>query len=112
MDKLLSLSGNGLSEIVNNIDRWTSLRDNWAFNLTEEEEDKVRDALATLPKPYKLNIHASTNLQPKSEEKPIVLASLMAMGTNIGLTKMANAAQWRMYDDAMNRVYFPNPLML
>ncbi|MDH4620207.1 Tn3 family transposase, partial [Brevibacillus sp. AY1] len=60
-------------------------------------------------------IHASTNRQPKSEEKPIVLASLMAMGTNIGLTKMAdatpgisyhqiaNAAQWRMYDDAMNR---------
>lgn len=60
-------------------------------------------------------IHASTNRQPKSEEKSIVLASLMAMGTNIGLTKMAdatpgisyhqmaNAAQWRMYDDAMNR---------
>ncbi|MGG4446580.1 RES family NAD+ phosphorylase, partial [Brevibacillus porteri] len=56
MDKLLSLSGNGLSEIVNNIDRWTSLRDNWSFSLTEEEEDKVRDALATLPEPYKLKI--------------------------------------------------------
>ncbi|MEK4924924.1 Tn3 family transposase [Cytobacillus sp. FSL R5-0569] len=60
-------------------------------------------------------IHASTNRQPNAEEKQIVLASLMAMGTNIGLTKMAdatpgisyhqmaNAAQWRMYDDAMNR---------
>ncbi|AOK92844.1 hypothetical protein AOU00_25270 [Paenibacillus polymyxa] len=36
-------------------------------------------------------IHASTNRQPKSEEKPVVLASLMAMGTNIGLTKMADA---------------------
>lgn len=60
-------------------------------------------------------VHASTNRHPKAEEKPIVLAALMAMGTNIGLTKMAdatpgisyhqmaNAAQWRMYDDAMNR---------
>ncbi|WP_349772230.1 Tn3 family transposase [Brevibacillus borstelensis] len=60
-------------------------------------------------------IHASTNRPPKTEEKPIVLAALMAMGTNIGLSKMAdatpgisyhqmaNAAQWRMYDDAMNR---------
>ncbi len=60
-------------------------------------------------------IHASTNRHPKVEEKPIVLAALMAMGTNVGLTKMAdatpgisyhqmaNAAQWRMYDDAMNR---------
>lgn len=60
-------------------------------------------------------IHASTNRPPKLEEKSIVLAALMAMGTNIGLTKMAdatpgisyhqmaNAAQWRMYDDVMNR---------
>src|SRR5699024_7823646 len=43
------------------------------------------------------------------------MASLMAMGTNIGLTKMAdatpgityhqmaNAAQWRLYDDAITR---------
>ncbi len=60
-------------------------------------------------------IHASTNKPPKSDEKAITLATLMAMGTNIGLTKMAdatpgisyhqmaNASQWRMYDDAMNR---------
>jgi hypothetical protein len=60
-------------------------------------------------------IHASTNRPPKGEEKPIALAALMAMGTNIGLTKMAdatpeisyhqmaNASQWRMYDDAMNK---------
>jgi hypothetical protein len=27
----------------------------------------------------------------------------MAMGTNIGLTKMANAAQWRLYEDALNK---------
>lgn len=43
------------------------------------------------------------------------MAALMAMGTNIGLVKMAdstpgityrqmaNTAQWRMYDDAMKR---------
>ena len=60
-------------------------------------------------------IHASTNKSPDQEEKNIVLATLMAMGTNIGLTKMAestpgisyrqmaNTAQWRMYDDAMVR---------
>ncbi|MCT4573129.1 transposase, partial [Bacillus thuringiensis] len=52
---------------------------------------------------------------PDQEEQNIVLATLMAMGTNIGLTKMAeatpgisyrqmaNASQWRMYDDAMVR---------
>jgi TnpA family transposase len=60
--------------------------------------------------------HASTNNIVKGKEKPIVMAALMAMGTNIGLAKMAdstpgisyhqmaNAAQWRMYDDAMKRV--------
>ena len=47
-----------------------------------------------------------TNLPPKGEEKVILMAALLAMGTNIGLTKiadatsgvtyhqMANAAQW------------------
>jgi hypothetical protein len=60
-------------------------------------------------------IHASLNRSPKREERAVVMATLMAMGTNIGLTKMAeatpnisyhqmaNTAQWRMYDDAMNR---------
>lgn len=60
-------------------------------------------------------IHASTNKPPKGEEIIISLASLMAMGTNVGLTKMAeatpdisyhqlaNVSQWRMYDDALNR---------
>ncbi|MCE0555277.1 Tn3 family transposase [Bacillus thuringiensis] len=36
-------------------------------------------------------IHASTNQSPDQEEQNIVLATLMAMGTNIGLTKMAEA---------------------
>ncbi|OPX84620.1 MAG: Tn3 transposase DDE domain protein [Pelotomaculum sp. PtaB.Bin117] len=60
-------------------------------------------------------IHASTGKPPHEEEKPVLMATLMAMGTNIGLTKMAeatpgvsyrqmaNVAQWRMYEDAMNR---------
>jgi TnpA family transposase len=60
-------------------------------------------------------VHASTGNQPKGEEKSIVMAALMAMGTNIGLSKMAdstpgvsyrqmaNVAQWRMYDDAMKK---------
>lgn len=63
----------------------------------------------------KMLIHASTNRPPKGEEKVILMAALMAMGTNIGLTKMAdatpgvtyhqmaNAAQWRLYGDAINR---------
>lgn len=60
-------------------------------------------------------IHASTNRPPKGEEKVVLMAALMAMGTNIGLTKMAeatpgvtyhqmaNAAQWRLFDDAISR---------
>lgn len=60
-------------------------------------------------------IHASTGNSPKDEEQPIVMATLMALGTNIGLTKMADAApgisyhqmanvsQWRLYDDAINK---------
>ena len=35
--------------------------------------------------------HAATNNPPKESEKNVLLATLMAMGTNIGLTKMADA---------------------
>ncbi|WP_134704957.1 Tn3 family transposase [Ammoniphilus sp. YIM 78166] len=60
-------------------------------------------------------VHASTGKKPDKQEKIILLATLMAMGTNVGLTKMAeatpgisyhqmaNVAQWRMYEDAMNK---------
>lgn len=60
-------------------------------------------------------IHASSNQSPKGEEKSVVMAALMAMGTNIGLTKMteatpdisyrqmANVMQWRLHEDAMTR---------
>lgn len=59
--------------------------------------------------------HVSTGKSPDPEEQGIVMATLMAMGTNIGLSKMAdatkgityrqmaNSAQWRLHDDAMNR---------
>lgn len=59
-------------------------------------------------------LHASTLHPPKEEEKPAIMAAIMAMGTNIGLTKMAEttqgvsyrqmstASQWRLYEDAMN----------
>ena len=59
--------------------------------------------------------HASTGGTVQNKEKPVVMAALMAMGTNIGLSKMAdctpgisyhqmaNVVQWRMYDDAMKR---------
>ncbi|MDR3543599.1 MAG: Tn3 family transposase [Desulfosporosinus sp.] len=36
-------------------------------------------------------VHASTNRVPNEEETTILMASLMAMGTNIGLTKIADA---------------------
>ncbi|QOY37630.1 Tn3 family transposase [Anaerobacillus isosaccharinicus] len=60
-------------------------------------------------------IHASTNKPPKGEEKGVLMAAIMAMGSNIGLSKMAdstpdisyyqiaNTAQWRLHDEAMIR---------
>lgn len=61
-------------------------------------------------------IHASTNKEPSEDDKTIIMATLMALGTNIGLNKMAqattekisynqlaNVSNWRMYDDAMNK---------
>lgn len=60
-------------------------------------------------------IHASTGHFAKGEEKITLIAALMAIGTNVGLSKMsdstpgisykqiANAAQWRLYDDAMKK---------
>lgn len=60
-------------------------------------------------------VHSATGQAPSPAEKPIMMASLMALGTNIGLTKMAeaapgisyrqiaHAAQWRMDDDTLRR---------
>jgi TnpA family transposase len=60
-------------------------------------------------------VHASSNRGPNEEETKILIATIMAMGTNVGLTKMseatpdityrqmANTAQWRLYEDAMNK---------
>lgn len=73
--------------------------------------------------------HASSGNIPKKEEKTTLMAAIMAMGTNIGLSKMAdstpgisyrqmaNSAQWRLYDDAMKRaqatlVNYHNKLLL
>jgi len=59
--------------------------------------------------------HASSSRAPDEEETTILMAALMAMGTNIGFQKMAeatpgisygqmaNAAQWRLHEDAMNK---------
>ncbi|MCL1890019.1 MAG: Tn3 family transposase [Desulfovibrionaceae bacterium] len=59
--------------------------------------------------------HASTGRLPGQDEKETLIITLIAMGTNIGLFKMgsstdgisynqmANAAQWRLYDDALSR---------
>ena len=60
-------------------------------------------------------LHSATGNPPNAEEKSVLMAALMAMGTNIGLTKMAeaapeisyrrlaHAAQWRMEDDTLRR---------
>lgn len=60
-------------------------------------------------------IHASSGDAPKDKEIPPLMASLMAIGTNIGLSKMAdctkefsyhqlaNISQWRLHDDAMKK---------
>ncbi|PEO22556.1 DDE transposase [Bacillus toyonensis] len=59
--------------------------------------------------------HASNNRKPDKEETIIIMATLLGMGMNIGLSKMAeatpgltykqlaNVSQWRMYEDAMNK---------
>ena len=64
---------------------------------------------------HKEFIHASTNKKPDTEDTILIMSALLAMGTNIGLSKMADAtpgitykqlsgvSQWRMYDDAMSR---------
>ena len=53
--------------------------------------------------------------KPDTEDTILIMAALLGMGTNIGLSKMADAtpgitykqlssvSQWRMYDDAMSR---------
>jgi TnpA family transposase len=60
-------------------------------------------------------IHASNNRKPDKEETIIIMAALLGMGMNIGLSKMAdatpdltykqlaNVSQWRMHEDAMNK---------
>lgn len=59
--------------------------------------------------------HASTNRKPDKEETVIIMAAILGMGTNIGLSKMAdatpgitykqlaNVSQWRIHEDALNR---------
>ncbi len=59
--------------------------------------------------------HASNNRKPDREETIIIMAALLGMGMNIGLSKMteatpgltykqlANVSQWRMHEDAMNK---------
>ncbi|AST91705.1 DDE transposase [Sutcliffiella cohnii] len=59
--------------------------------------------------------HASNKRKPDKEETIIIMAALLGMGMNIGLSKMAeatpgltykqlaNVSQWRMYEDAMNK---------
>lgn len=71
--------------------------------------------IARITEFHKEFIHASTNKKPDTEDTILIMAALLGMGTNIGLSKMADAtpgitykqlssvSQWRMYDDAMSR---------
>lgn len=59
--------------------------------------------------------HASTGKKPDVDETNLIIATLLGMGTNIGLSKISDAtpgitykqlsgvSQWRLYDDAMER---------
>ena len=40
---------------------------------------------------HKEFIHASTNKKPDTEDTILIMAALLGMGTNIGLSKMADA---------------------
>lgn len=99
-------------------------------NTPEEAKDYSKSIYKMLPKIKLTNLlievaswtkfddqftHASTFKSPNNDEKDIIMATLIAMGTNIGLSKMAdatddityyqmaNTAQWRLYDDALSR---------
>ncbi|MFT5875652.1 MAG: TnpA family transposase, partial [Clostridium sp.] len=60
-------------------------------------------------------IHTSTNKEPKDTERSCIIATLMGLGTNIGLKKMeqavkgitykqmSNVANWRMSDDNLDK---------
>ncbi len=64
---------------------------------------------------HKQFTHASNNRKPDKEETIIIMAALLGMGMNIGMSKMAeatpgitynqlaNVSQWRMYEEAMNK---------
>src|SRR5690606_5644322 len=49
-------------------------------------------------------VHASTGHAPKGKDKAVLLAALMAMGTNIGLTKMSEAEPGITYRQMANTV--------
>ncbi|MCB2295920.1 Tn3 family transposase [Clostridium algoriphilum] len=99
-------------------------------NTPEEAKDYSKSIYKMLPKIKLTNLlievaswtkfddqftHASTGKSPNDDEKDIIMATLIAMGTNIGLSKMAdstddityyqmaNTGQWRLYDDALSR---------
>ncbi|GIN96006.1 hypothetical protein J6TS1_18760 [Siminovitchia terrae] len=64
---------------------------------------------------HEQSTRASNNRKPNGEETIIIMAALLGMGMNIGLSKMAettlgltykqlaNVSQWRMYEDTMNK---------
>lgn len=57
-------------------------------------------------------IHASTNRTPNDEETKVLMATIMAMGTNIGLTKMAEATpdiSYRQMTTRLNGDYMKMP---
>lgn len=63
---------------------------------------------------HKQFIYASSNRKPDKQATIILMAALLGMGMNIGLSKMAegtpgitykqlaNVSQWRMHEEAMN----------
>ena len=57
---------------------------------------------------HKEFIHASSNRKPDQEETRVIMATLLAMGTNIGLTKMADATPEFTYKQLANIISVEN----
>lgn len=90
------------------------------INLSKDLIDKAfevhdRQMLTLISKGRKAQEEIQKNNGKKLNEKIVLIVTLIGMGTNIGLTKMSDAAsgisykqmayisQWRMHEDALNR---------
>lgn len=101
-------------------DTWNQTKENTRVSVSLSFEDYMSERtllmdVAHITGFHEQFTHASNNRKPDKEETIIIMAALLGMGMNIGLSKMAeatpgltykqlaNVSQWRMYEDAMNK---------